>query len=292
MNVASIFETFCNDLLIGTELRATISSRYLAICSRLNKDFWNMETTTGGRYVGSFGRNTANSWVSDIDMVFELPWATYNQYSSYQGNGQSSLLQTVKNSIAKTYSGTSLSGDGQIVKISFADSTTFEVLPVFKNNDDSYTFADSNSGGSWKKTNPIPEISAISTGDSLTNNNLRPLCRMARSWKSNCNVPINGLLIDILAYRFLTSWSNRDKSYLFYDWMGRDYFEYLKNQFENQTLWYAIGSNQPINNLENFRYKATQAYNRAVEAIKFQSEEKEWSAKQKWREVYGTRFPG
>lgn len=292
MNVASIFTTFCNDLLIGTELRATISNRYLAICQRLNKDFWNMETTTGGRYVGSYGRNTANSWVSDIDMVFELPRATYNQYNSYQGNGQSALLQAVKNSIAKTYSATSLSGDGQIVKISFVDSTTFEVLPVFKNDDDSYTFADSNSGGSWKKTNPIPEISAITEGDLLTNNNLRPLCRMARSWKSNCNVGINGLLIDTLAYRFLTNWSNRDKSYLYYDWMGRDYFEYLKNQTENQTVWYAIGSNQPINNPENFRYKATQAYNRAVEAIKFQSEEREWSAKQKWREIYGTRFPG
>jgi len=291
MSVATNFETFCKSLLIGTDDRSTISTRYLAICKRLNKDFWDMETTGGGRYVGSFGRNTANSWVSDIDMVFEMPRSTYNQYDNYQGNGQSALLQAVKNSIARTYSGTALKGDGQIVKVSFSDNTTFEVLPVFKNSDDSYTFADSNGGGSWKKTNPIPEISAVSTGDALTNNNLRPLCRMARSWKFYCNAPIKGLLIDTLAYRFLTNWSYRDKSYLYYDWMSRDFFEYLKNQPTDQSTWYAIGSSQPIYNSDNFRYKATQAYNKAVDAIKYQSEDREWSSKQKWIEIYGHRFP-
>lgn len=291
MSVTSNFENFCNSLLIGTDLRSTISTRYLAICKRLNLDFWNMDTTSGGRYVGSFGRNTANNWVSDIDIVFEMPLSIYHQYDDYHGNGQSALLQAVKNSIIKTYATTSLKGDGQIVSIIFSDKMRFEVLPVFKNTVNSYTFADSNDGGSWKTANPVPEISAISTGDSLTNNNLRPLCRMIRSWKYYCNVPINGLLIDTLAYRFLTNWSHRSNSYLYYDWMSRDFFEYLKNQTANQAIWYAIGSNSQIVNSENFRYKATQAYNIAADAIKYQSEDKEWSSKQKWREIYGYRFP-
>lgn len=291
MSEAVYFEKFCTDLLVGTTMRSTISTRYLAICTRLNKDFWNMETTSGGRYVGSFGRNTANSWISDIDMLFEMPWSTYTTYNSYINNGQSALLQAVKNSIAKTYPSTSLKGDGQIVLVKFTDGMEFEVLPAFKNTDESYTFADSNGGGSWKKTNPIPEIKSISTGDILTNNNLRHLCRMTRAWKYYCNVPINGLLIDTLAYRFLTNWNNRDKSYLYYDLMCRDFFEFLKNQTENQTIWYAIGSGQTIYNPDNFRYKATVAFNKSIEAIKYQTDKMEWSAKQKWREIYGTRFP-
>jgi len=224
-------------------------------------------------------------------MVFELPWSLYNQYNSYQGNGQSALLQAVKNSIIKTYSNTELKGDGQIVSVRFSDKMTIEVLPVFPNNDGSYTYADSNSGGSWKSTNPVPEIDAIATGDSHTNNNLRPLCRMIRSWKYYCNVPIKGLLIDTLAYRFLTNWSHKNNSYLYYDWMGRDFFEFLKNQTTNQTIWYAVGSNQIISNPDNFRYKANQAYNNAVEAIQYQTDDKEWTSKQKWREIYGYRFP-
>lgn len=250
-----------------------------------------METDTGGRYVGSFGRNTANGWISDIDMLFEMPWSTYNTYNAYITNGQSALLQAVKNSIATTYPNTDLKGDGQIVLVKFADGMKMEVLPAFKNSDDSYTFADSNAGGSWKTTNPIPEIKAVATGDILTTNNLRHLCRMTRAWKYYCNVPIKGLLIDTLAYRFLTNWSYRDKSFLYYDWMSRDFFEFLKNQTENQTIWYAIGSNQAIYNPDNFRYKATVAFNKAKEAIQLQTDDKEWSAKQKWREIYGTRFP-
>lgn len=250
-----------------------------------------MDTTSGGRYVGSYGRNTANGWVSDIDMLFEMPWSIYNKYNEYLGNGQSALLQSIKNSIAKTYSTTSLRGDGQIIQVAFSDKSQFEVLPAFKNTDGSYTFADSNSGGSWKKTNPVPEIEAVSSGDNLTNNNLRRLCRMARAWKFFCSVPINGLLIDTLAYRFLTNWSNKDQSYLYYDWMSRDFFAYLKNQETSKSIWYAIGSSQVIYNPDNFRYKATIAFNKSLEAIKLDSESKEWSCKQKWREIYGHRFP-
>jgi hypothetical protein len=291
MSVATYFEEFCNDLLIGTSLRSTISTRYLSICTRLNKDFWNMDTDSGGRYIGSYGRNTANGWISDIDMLFEMPLSIYNTYNNYIGNGQSALLQAVKTSIQKTYPSTSLKGDGQIVLVKFSDYMEIEVLPAFKNSDNSYTFADSNGGGRWKTTNPIPEINAVATGDSLTNNNLRRLCRMTRAWKHYCNVPINGLLIDTLAYRFLTNWRYRDKSYLYYDWMCRDFFEYLKNQTENQTTWYAIGSSQSIYNPDNFRYKAAIAFNKAEDAIQFQSDDKEWSAKQKWKEIYGSRFP-
>lgn len=292
MSVATNFETFCNNLLISTTKRSTISYRYLAICKRLNKDFWGMEDAiSGGRYVGSFGRNTANSYVSDIDILFEMPLSTYQTYNSYLSNGQSALLQAVKNSIAKTYPNTSLRGDGQIVQIIFSDDMKFEVLPAFKNTDGSYTFANSNNGGSWEKTNPLPEIDKVSSGDRLTNNNLRPLCRMARAWKYYNSVPISGLLIDTLAHRFLVAWSYRDKSYLYYDFMSRDFFSYLKSQDVNQNTWYAIGSGQSIYNSDNFRYKAAIAYNKSLEAIQLETDKYTWSAKQKWREIYGYRFP-
>lgn len=250
-----------------------------------------MDTTSGGRYIGSFGRNTANGRVSDIDMVFEMPLSTYNTYDSYLGNGQSALLQAVKRSIATTYPSTDVKGDGQIVQVKFTDGMKFEVLPGFKNTNGSYKYADANGGGCWRTTNPIPEIDSINSGDVLTNYNLRPLCRMIRAWKYYCNVPINSLLIDSLAYRFLTNWSYRDKSFLYYDWMTRDFFEYLKNQTAGQTTWYAVGSGQTIINSDNFRYKATVAYNTSVDAIQLLAEGKEWSAKQKWKELYGARFP-
>ena len=291
MSVATNFETFCSNLLIGQDKRATISARYLAICKRLNIDFWNVDTTSGGKYVGSFGRNTATNYISDIDMLFEMPLSTYETYNNYYTNGQSALLQAVRKSISTTYPNTTVKGDGQIVQVSFSDGMKFEVLPAFKNEDGGYKFANANNGGSWKITNPVPEINAISNGDILTNYNLRPLCRMTRAWKYYNSVPISGHLIDTLAYRFLTNWEYRDKSYLYYDWMSRDFFQYLKDQDISQTTWYAVGSGQAIYNADNFRGKAIVAYNKAVEAINQETNQYYWRSKQTWREIYGLRFP-
>lgn len=38
------------------------------------------------------------------------------------------------------------------------------------------------------------------------NNNLKNLCRMCRAWKNENNVDIKGITIDVLAYRFLSTY--------------------------------------------------------------------------------------
>jgi hypothetical protein len=95
-------------------------------------------------------------------MLFELPVGMYQQYNAHQGNGQSALLPAVKTSIECTYSTTSIKADGQVILVPFKDGITFEVVPAFLNDDNvSYTFPNANDGGSWKTTNPRPEIAAI-----------------------------------------------------------------------------------------------------------------------------------
>lgn len=95
-------------------------------------------------------------------MLVQLPYTTYEKFNAYTSNGQSALLQEVKKVIEKTYSVTELEADGQIISIPFLDGINFEVLPAFINKDgSSYTFANSNNGGSWKVTDPRAEITAI-----------------------------------------------------------------------------------------------------------------------------------
>lgn len=226
-------------------------------------------------------------------MIFLLAYAKYEQYNNYNGSGQSALLQEVKHSIEKTYSTTSIKADGQVIVVPFNDGIFFEMVPAFINKDDSYTFPNANSGGSWKTTNPKPEIRAIRERNSICNSNLVPLCRMMRSWKNNWNVPIGGLLIDTLAYQFIEYYEYRDKSYVYYDYMCRDFFKWMANQSSEQKYWKAPGSGQYVYGKGLFQYKAKQCYNIALDAISYETAEpkKEWSAKQKWRDVFGTKFP-
>jgi hypothetical protein len=288
MSEYQIFSEFCDNLTINN--KSDISSRYRLITNRLNLDFYGYQSYTDhSLYVGSYGRGTAIRGISDLDMIFVLPPALLTQYTNYIGNGQSALLQRVRNSLLKTYPRTSIGGDGQVVVVSFSDGMVFEVVPSFAQSDGSYKYPDSNNGGRWRTTNPKPEIATIR--NYLYSQNLKWLCRMIRAWKDNRSVPMGGLLIDTLAHRFICNWAYRDKGKSFYDWMCRDFFAFLANEDPNKAYWLALGSNQFIHRKGSFEYKAKLAYNKSLEAIESQNNKYWYTAKSKWRELFGSVFP-
>lgn len=276
---------------MSSETVSTIQHRYKQITRRINIDYWGSTSETlHSLYVGSYGRGT-EIWTSDIDMIVQLPQRVYDKFDKYTSNGQSALLQDVKTVLQKTYSTSHVKGDGQVIGINFTDGINFEIVPSFLNNDNSYKYPDTNNGGTWKVTDPRKEISAMDARNSATNKNLKRLCRMARAWKEKCSVPMSGILIDTLAYKFINDWAHKDKSYLYYDYMSRDFFQYLKDIDKTQSYWLAPGSNRYVWKDGNFQTKASTAYDLSLEAIVHDSNNRPYSSKQKWREIYGTKFP-
>lgn len=291
MDISEKFSTFNQNIRISQDNINNISRRYKQITKRLNLDFWNTDSQIDhSLYVGSYGRDT-DIHVSDIDMLFRLPYNIYKQYDNHRGNGQSALLQAVKIFLQKTYNTSYIKGNGQVIGINFNDGICFEIVPCFINENKSFTYPDSNNGGSWRITDPKPEIKEIKDKNAEWNKNLKSLCRMARAWKDNWDVPMGGLLIDTLAYNFLKGWKYKDKSYTYYDWMARDFFLYLKNQNESQAYWLAVGSNQYVLRKGKFEYIALRCYNLSLEALSYEEKEQEYSANKKWREIFGNKFP-
>jgi hypothetical protein len=102
MGVAEDFQKFRDNYNITAELISSISYRYKRITRQLNTDFWNTDSDTAhSLYIGSYGRDTAAKGVSDLDIGFVLPNALYHRYNRHEGNGQSALLQVVKQSMQK-----------------------------------------------------------------------------------------------------------------------------------------------------------------------------------------------
>ena len=292
MGVAEDFRTFRANYIIPASTINSISNRYKRITKQLNIDFYSSYSETShSLYVGSYGRDTAAYGISDLDIGFQLPVGLYTKYNAYLGNGQSALLQVVKKSLQTTYSSSDIGGDGQVVVINFTDGITFEILPYFINNGGGWTYPCSNNGGSWKTCNPIAEIAAIKSRSDNTNRNLKNLCRMMRLWKDYCSVPMSGMLIDTLAYRFIENWEYREKSYLYHDFMARDFFSMMSEQNKDQQWWSAPGSGSYIHRKGIFEHKARSAYLRACEAIQYNEDSYEWSRRKKWREVFGSRYP-
>ncbi|WP_082545119.1 SMODS domain-containing nucleotidyltransferase [Sphingopyxis sp. Root1497] len=294
MSVSENFKAFRANYLIPMDMVNSISYRYKRMTKQLNRDFWSTDSETShSLYVGSYGRDTAAKGVSDLDVAFTLPNTTYHKYDAYESNGQSALLQAVRTSIQKTYSITSIGGDGQVVVVAFDDGITFEILPVFLNDDGkTFTFPDSNGGGSWKICDPRGEMTAFAARDSVTaNGNLKAICRMARIWRDRHNVPMSGMLIDTLAFQFIAGWAYKDKSFLYHDFLVRDFLFYLSQIDTAQTYWRAPGSGSYVWKKGNFQARAASAYDTAVSAIKHETDGYPMTARNKWREIFGSTYP-
>ena len=283
MNVSSTFQEFLQNLAIDN--KEEISNRYGEITKVLNIKYRNTESkTSNSLQVGSYGRFTAIKSISDLDMVYILPWT---EYARFKNGRQSALLQEVKKTIQSRYPKTDMRGDGQVVVISFSNYQ-IEVLPAFENADGSFLYPDSNDGGSWKTTKPRLEIKAISDLHQAKNQNLRTLCKMIRSWKNYHGVAMGGLLIDSVAYNFLNSTTYYDdKSFTYYDWLIRDFLKYLSD-LQNTNHIFAPGSNQKVYIKKKFQTKAKKAHKLVLEAIEAQENK---NANQKWKKIFGRNFP-
>ena len=136
MNISEKFKQFCINLRMSDEVVNKISSRAKQITKRINEDFWGINSDIRySLFVGSYGRGT-DIHVSDIDMIVQLRSNEYHKYNNYTGNGQSALLQAVKNSIQKTYPTTHFRADGQVIQINFTAGVCFEIVPAFICEDD------------------------------------------------------------------------------------------------------------------------------------------------------------
>ena len=199
---------------ISTEIRSTTSYRYKRITRAINREFWESDSETERSfYVGSYGRGTAIN-TSDIDILVELPRDVYYQYDAQKGNGQSRLLQAVKNAILETFPQSNLKGDEQVVVVRFADGIKFEILPAFKHLnywgvwDGTYDYPDSNMGGNWLSTNPKIEQNAMEQKNRDSNGLLYDTCRHMREIRDTYfkSSQLPGIVIDSFVYHNILDW--------------------------------------------------------------------------------------
>lgn len=238
--------------VINQDTRNTISRRYHTVTAAVNREFWDSSSDEQNSfYVGSYGRNTAID-TSDIDILVSLPEARYNQYSYAKGNGQSRLLQAVRQAILSTYPTSDVRADGQVVKIAFSDGMQFEILPAFKNWDGTYRYPDSNMGGNWRSTNPKAEQEAMQQKNRSSNGLLNDTCRHMRNIRDYyySSYHLSGIVIDSFVYTAMGNWQWTAPGESSSAAQG-DYEIVLLNHFNQHNYWgqltlFAPGSNQTV----------------------------------------------
>lgn len=264
MSLSDDFKSFCKNIKQNNldDMKKTAET----IAQKLNKNYYNTEADTQSHMyiVGSVGRRTSITGVSDLDLIFDLPLEVYNKFDSYESNGQSALLQEIKNVLIKRYPNTDINGDGQVVVINF-NKYTVELVPGFKQSNNKFKYPDTHDGGSWKITDPLKEQDECALCDSVSEGIYFDFCHIVRSWKNNIGFEFGGLLIDSLVYNFFIE----NEYFSTYD--DKDYlkilillFNFLRNENPKQSYWLAVGSNQQVRNSNNGKFvsKAKKAYDK------------------------------
>ena len=114
---------------------------------------------------------------------------------------------------------------------------------------------------------------------------------MLKRWQEHCSVPLRSFVLELLAVDFLEGWEHAGKSTVYYDWMTRDFFRWLKDK------WFLPGVTVPGTDEfialsgEEWKSKAQSAYGRAVKACDYEQREMPYSAGEEWQKVFGDFIP-
>ncbi|MBQ7555354.1 nucleotidyltransferase domain-containing protein [bacterium] len=245
---------------IPVETCNAITTRLNAITRAINQEFWNIhDDQHHSIFVGSYGRGTAIS-TSDVDVLVDLPRDEYYRFDRYKGNGQSRLLQAVKDAIQNTYPNTDIRADGQVVKVNFSDNIKFEVLPAFSQNDGLgniiFRYPDTNMGGNWLSTNPLTEQKVMKDKNISSNGLLFDTCQHMRFIRNKnfSSYKLSGIVIDSFVYKAIEDWSWPNISDTTTSKHG-DYenhlYNYYLNNYKNQKYIFAPGSYTRIDFSDN-----------------------------------------
>lgn len=263
---------YAKSLTISDEESIKWTNRIQRINNKLSEKYYD-ESIDGTIIVGSVGRLTAITKTSDYDVLYVLPSEVYTRFDNHSNNGQSALLQEIKEVIKETYPNTQIRGDGQVVDVTFGDGI-IELVPAFEQNDGSFKYPDSNNGGSWKYTKPLQEIAAAVSAKEGSSDIYTYLCFLARKWKNHTGFAFKGLLIDTLVLDYL---NNNDYTQKTEVELLEDFYAHLAAEDRDRKYWLALGSNQQISNDDKgrFIYKASQALKKFNDDMDIESVMKE-----------------
>ena len=289
MSVGVRFTRFLENLKLTELQKADGSTKRESVIRALNARYWaSTSGTSNSRYVGSWAKRTRIRPPRDVDVLFELPASVHTRFEGRTGNKQSQLLQEIRSVLSGSFQNTAIKGDGPVVLVPFA-SYSVELIPAFRRTGGGHLVCMTTLGGWYKHEDYDAQLTGMTRSNTDTKNNTRDLVRMMKRWQSCCAVPLKSYHIELLAIGFLNTWGNRGKSTTWYDYMCRDFFEYIITR-QNGTL-YAPGTWESLSLGSAWVSKAVTALGRAKKACSHESASEWGLAGDEWQKIFGSDMP-
>lgn len=277
------FSKFCENIKLSSQQREDAKTKYKGVCKKLHDAYYAKDYDGSTKYLfGSYKTKTNVRPLTedqDVDVLFKISQETFDKFDEYESNGQSALLQEVRNILKEKYTTTDkINGWGKVVLVQFTEGChNIEVLPALEQENGTFLIPNSENDGSWDTFDPRKQYEEFKTSNGTTKKLTAELGRMLKTWVKNTPSLKNKyksyqLVNDIIAFletEFEDGASSEDYPELvknFFDWLKRNCAESIKSYVET-------------------------AYNRAVKAIEFMDASKPKEASEEWIKIFGSEFP-
>lgn len=264
---------------------------------------------------GSFARKTKIRELDDVDIMFCLTadGATYSKssqtYTIHSGNAGQRLKNLSDNDILNSikvvnklklalskiehYKSAELHSRGEAATLSLKSyEWVFDIVPCFYTDTELYLIPDAY--GNWKATDPRIDQNLVTTTNQDYSGRALQLIRTLKYWnRHNSSYTIGSYLFEQIAINYIKSKTELSQ---WIDFDIRDFYNYLTS-----NIYYSVndpkGIQGDINTLsftqrQSISQKAKWAYDKAVEAINAETDEKDQQKSiNKWREIFGSKFP-
>ena len=268
---------------------------------------------------GSFARNTKIRPLDDIDLIltFSADGATYSESILYSNtyyihtdnasqnlknlsndNGYLSSRRLINKLISSLqeipqYYRAEIHRKQEAATLELLSyEWNFDIVPAFFTVNDFYLIPDGN--GNWKATDPRVDQARVSSINQKHNGKVLQLIRTLKYWNNRASMPT---IPSYLFENIILNFSDLTDNLLEYIHFNLTIFWY----YLKRAIYYEVqdpkGFQGNLNILSHddrtkISLKADDAYNKALEAINFEVQEKDQKkAINKWREIFSNEFP-
>jgi len=152
-----------------------------------------------------------------------------------------------------------------------------------------YLVGDSGLAATWRYCHPALERARLREADRISGDKATHLILMLKAWRRTERVPISALALEILVTEFVRIWTYQRRSLLFYDWMLRDFFFWLREQ--GGRVLAVPGAVEALALGHNWVGRADRAYRLAESAARLERENRNDEAERAWRKLFGPGTP-
>lgn len=279
--IAGAFQTLKSNLEITGLQKSTIATSQNSVRKAAERGL----TVLDSFVTGSYARSTMIAPLKEADVdIFIVLDSSY-----YEVNGQTKILDSLKNVLKQTYPSTpKISKNGQAVTITFTDFVV-DVVPAFFRRGGGYLIADTNSK-QWINTNPKIHVEYVSKHNTVHNSDLIPLLKMIKGWNKQTGEIFVSFYLELMAIQILHEKKISDFSsgvrYIFDK--GRERIKFKATDpagYGNQVNGLNSGS------VSEAVAQFTLAHNRAIKAERYASIGDIANAISEWRKIFGSYFP-